>query len=163
MSNPSKKKEFLSRKLRQRRIISFSIAGLFVAAVIGFFGVQLALNAAQAQSAAQAKELQFEKVKADFQDTWCATYGVDPTNIGLDEWRGWADRNRVYLANNVNELGFGYTQTNLDGSQYAVLFIDEVIRDANYFTQADFWFQSGLSNYFYAFEFEEGYGSPPSC
>ncbi len=154
------KHEQLAKSLQRRR--AFSIAALVAVCVTGVVALIWAAASpiVEQNRVLAAEQEKFDAVKADFQDTWCATYGVDPSDFALAKWESWANRNRDFLVENGRD--FGYVQKNLDGSESVVLFIDEVLRDAEYFTPRDFWFQSGLSNHSYVFQFGGEYDSPPT-
>lgn len=148
--------EQLAKTLRtQRRVTAFAL-GIFSAIAVGSVAWALAAPAIAEQEA-------FSAVKEDFQETWCASYGVDPTDRRLDLWEAFADRNRTYMGDNWQD--FAYVETNLDGSRTYELYIDLVIEDSplGRYSHEQFWFTSDLSNFFWVFEFEGGYGSPPSC
>lgn len=148
--------EQLAKTLRtQRRVTAFAL-GIFSAIAVG--SVAWALVAP-----AMAEQEAFSAVKEDFRETWCATYGVDPTDRGLDLWEGFADRNRTYMGENWQN--FAVVDTNLDGSRTFELDIDMAIKDSRrgYYNHEQFWFNSPLSNLLYVFEFEAGNGLPPSC
>lgn len=112
---------------------------------------------------AMAEREAFRTVKENFRETWCATYGVDPTDQGLDLWEAFADRNRTSMGENWQNIA--YVDPNLDGSRTHELYIDIAIENSplGICSHEQFGSNSDLSNFFWVFEFERGYGSPPSC
>lgn len=150
------RQEQLAKTLRTQR--TFTISALSVVSVIALGGIGWAFSAPDI-----AEREALETVKEDFQQTWCATYGVDPTDPGLEMWEEFANRNRAYMSENWQD--YSYVDTNLDGSRTFELYVDVAVREylLGGYTPKNFWFNSALSNFFYVFEFEGGYGSPPSC
>lgn len=148
--------EQLAKTLRTRRTLTIVALGVLSAISVGAIAWVLAMPV-------MAQREAFNSVKEDFRDTWCATYGVDPTNRGLDLWEAFADRNRTYMGENWQD--YSYVDTNLDGSRTFELYIDMAVEESRSgsYNHEQFWFNSSLSNFFYVFEFEGGYGSPPSC
>lgn len=84
----------LSSRLRMRSRLSwgFAIAGLAVA-------ITVAIN-----PWVQAR-LEFERAKAGFEETWCSTYGTNPSDIGADQWLSYVEANRDFLEANFHALG----------------------------------------------------------
>ena len=148
--------EQLAKTLRTRRNLTFVSLGILSAVALSAV-IWVTVMPALAEREA------FNTVKEDFQKTWCATYGVDPTDRRLDLWEAFAERNRTYMGENWQT--FAVVDTNLDGSQTFKLYIDMAIEDSRtgYYTLEQFWFSSWLSSFFYVFEFDGGYGLPPKC
>ena len=148
--------EQLAKKLRKQRRLAFATLG-------GLTAIVLAVTVWVIAMPLVAEREAFRAIQDDFQDTWCATYGVDPTDPGLDLWEEFAERNRSYMEENYGE--FAVIQTDLDGSRTFDLYVDMAVREyrLGYWELKDFWFSTWLSSFFYVFEFEGGYGSPPSC
>jgi hypothetical protein len=148
--------EQLAKTLRTQHTLTVSALAVLFAIALGSIAWALAAPAMAEREASTA-------VKEDFRETWCATYGVDPTDPGLEMWKEFADRNRAYMGENWQD--YSYVDTNLDGSRTFELYVDLAVKEYPLwgYTPKDFWFNSALSNFFYVFEFEGGYGSPPSC
>lgn len=150
--------EQLAKKLRTQRTLTVVALGIFSALTIGAVAWVTAMPA-------MAEREAFNIVKEDFEKTWCATYGVDPTDPGLELWQAFADRNRTYMGENWQN--YAVTNTNLDGSSTFKLYIDMAIEESRlgYYNSnmEQFWFGDYLSSSLYLFEFDGTYGSPPSC
>lgn len=148
--------EQLAKTLRTQRTLTVSALAVLFAIALGSLAWAFAAPATAERGA-------FSTVKEDFRETWCATYGVDPADRGLDLWEGFADRNRAYMGENWQN--FAVVDTNLDGSRTYKLYIDTAIEESRlgYWSHEQFWFNTSLSNFFWVFEFERGFGSPPSC
>lgn len=148
--------EQLAKTLRTQRTLTVSALAVLFAIALGSIAWAFAAPATAEREA-------FSTVKEDFRETWCATYGVDPTDPGLEMWKEFADRNRAYMGENWQD--YSYVDTNLDGSRTFELYVDAAVRDylLGAYTPKNFWFNSPLSSFFYVFEFEGGYGTPPSC
>lgn len=51
------------------------------------------------------ERIEFQQAKSDFAETWCATYGTDPTDIGADKWLAYVAANQDFLEENFHTLG----------------------------------------------------------
>lgn len=91
MSEQSEIKTALSKQLRRKRVFLFSGIGTAVLGVLGFIGLQ-AFQSVQAENAALAE------VQADYQETWCSTFGAESFDTSVfDTWYAFVDRNRDFL------------------------------------------------------------------
>jgi len=91
MTDLHESKTSLSKRLRRRRVFLSSGIGVAIFGVLGFLGFQ-SLQATQAERAALAE------VQADYQETWCATFGAESFDTTVfDSWYAFVDRNRGFL------------------------------------------------------------------
>jgi hypothetical protein len=159
--------EALAKSLRRRRTATISISVGLVAVVVG------AVAWVGLVAPALAERQEFTQARDDFQRTWCETYGVDPTQPGVQEWQAYIDRNREFLNENYYQLGI--VSTGLDGQQTFELGLEMNLREsgqnrirgeAGFLVEEaeSYWFGSGwFPIHFDFFRFGDGWSVPPSC
>lgn len=175
-----------AKRLGHRRLFQRSLVAL--AAVLVAIGVGWIIVSPSVEDRAK-----FDAVKADFAQTWCATYGEDPTDIASASgpWLSFVERNRDFLEENFDQLGA--TSTSLEGTVKKNNMIELTVEDflaverelneladelASDFPDEDisveeltggsfppesFWFGYAFPRHFQFFDFGGGGDNPPQC